>query len=330
MGHYLAGVLLLLSVLAGACRGNGEEEYRFTRFAMDTVVEYTILAPDHHVAREAMLAAHAEIERIDSLLWEENPNSQIYKFNHSQDGFTFSREVYEFLDRARQYYLRTEGYFDITLKPVLDLYGFGQETPAPPDSFEIVKHLPCIGMEHLVFDSLTTVLKKTEGIPTSVTVGGLAKGYAVDRAIGKLRAYGIQNAIINAGGDLYCLGTKNGRPWAVGIRHPDDPNALIDTLYLTNQAVASSGDYERYYERNGIRYHHLLDPETGRPARVSRSATVIAPTTEEADALATALFIAGKEKGLALINKNPELSGMVVSQDGERHFTREYPRGTGY
>ncbi len=317
--------LALLLVLASCAEAGGEKAYTFTRFAMDTVVEYTIVAPSGAAARRAMEAAHAEIERVERLLWEEDSLSQIYTFNHAGGPVTLDPEAVRFLERARAYAQRSRGAFDITIKPVLDLYDFAAETPVPPSEEAIRERLPLVGTARIDF-SKAPVLDKPEGV--AVAVGGVAKGYAVDRAVAVLKANGVRHALVNAGGDLYCLGTHLGKPWRVGIRDPDDPGALVDVLYVSDLAVATSGDYQRYFVYEGRRYHHILHPGDGQPARSSRSATVIAATTEEADALATALFVAGAVQGIALIDSLPGVAGMVVEAAGTVVPSRRYGRFT--
>jgi thiamine biosynthesis lipoprotein len=304
----------MLACVAAACAGPEEAgSYHYTRFSMETVVEYTLVAPSREAAQAAMTRAHAEMERVAALLWEEDARSQIYAVNHAGGRIAVGPEAARFLQRAKEYAAVTGGAFDVTIKPVLDLYDFEAASPVPPSDAALAAQLPRVGMEHLRLAPPAYVERTHDA---RVAVGGVAKGYAVDRAVQVLRDYGITQALVNAGGDLYCLGTRRGRPWAVGIRHPDDPAALIDTLYVSDRAVATSGDYQRYFMYGGQRYHHLLDPRDGRPARRSRSATVVAGTTEEADALATAVFVAGPEAGIALLERLPGVEGMVVGADG--------------
>lgn len=317
----LLSLLLVLSITACADR-HEETAFQFTRFAMDTVVEYTIVAPSQEKAQEAMHKAHEEMERVARLLWEEDEHSQIYALNHAHGTVTLDREAADFLRRTYAYYKASGGFFDPTVKPVLDLYDFHADAPVPPSPAAIREQLPRVGMQALQFDAANPERITSEH--STLTVGGVAKGYAVDRAVQVLREQGIKDAIVNAGGDLYCLGTHNGRPWVVGTRHPDDPTAIVDTLYVADHAVATSGDYQRFFMYEGVRYHHLLDPRTGRPARRARSATVIAPTTEQADAMATALFVAGDADGLALIDSLPDVEGMVVDSLGQMHTSRNW------
>jgi thiamine biosynthesis lipoprotein len=316
-------VFCILLISLSACETRDKEKvFKYTKFAMDTVVEYTIMAESDSVAGHAMERAHEEMLRVDSLLWEENPVSEIYRFNHSREIIELDREAVSFLKRASDYHEISQGAFDVTIKPVLDLYDFKSENASPPSSDEIPKKLKIFGMEKIRFRDGKRLVKTDAEV--SVAVGGLAKGYAVDRAIQILKENGIRNALVNAGGDLYCLGAKRGEPWAVGVQDPDNSNRIIEVLYLSDMAAATSGDYQRYFMYNGERYHHILDPKDGRPARGSRSATIIAETTEKADALATALFILGRNKGIALIDSLPSIEGMVIDSLGEMSQSSGY------
>jgi FAD:protein FMN transferase len=304
----IAGLFLAASV--ASCDGRaGDEAYSFTRFAMDTVVEYTIIAPDHRTAREAMIRAHEEIERVENLLWEDNEESSIYQLNRT--GRVFDYEVAAFLRRSLQYSAATSGAFDVTVGPLVSLYGFTSESPRLPTDRELEVAGERVGYMHVTIHDADEV-QLLDGM--NVSVGGVAKGYAVDRAVAVLRKRGITSALVNAGGDMYALGNIKGRPWRIGIRDPDDPNEIIEVLHVSDAAVATSGDYQRYFERDGTRYHHILDPSSGRPARHLRSSTVVAPTAEEADALATALFVTGRS-GLGLFRD--VYKALIVMPDGE-------------
>lgn len=299
--------------LLSACDAGAPASYRFTRFAMETVVEYTIIADSPTRAREAMLDAHAELERVARLLWEEDPNSEIYRSLH--DGAAMSSETYAFLERVRTYHRTTGGAFDPTIKPVLDLYRFGEASPEPPADEAILDVLHLVGAERLQLDpDGRTLVAQPQAL--RLAVGGVAKGYAVDRAVAILREHGIGSALVNAGGDLYAMGTRNGAPWRVGVRDAGEAGALIAVLEVSDEAVATSGDYERFFEFDGVRYHHLLDPATGRPASGVRSATVLAPSAEQADALATGFFVMGPHRALEATSSLPRVETVVVDATG--------------
>jgi thiamine biosynthesis lipoprotein len=154
-----------------------------------------------------------------------------------------------------------------------------------------------------------------------VDLGAIAKGYAIDRALAVLRSFGITSAAINAGGDIGLLGSKQDRPWRIGVQHPRQPGEVLVTIEARDRAVVTSGDYERFFERDGRRYHHLFDPHSGYPADRCQSVTVLAPNAMLADALATALFVLGPEAGLALLHDYPGVDALIVAADGRWHTT---------
>lgn len=285
---------------------------------MGTVVEYTIVADSDSASRKAIEAAHAEIERVSSLLWEEDSTSAVYRLNRISDSMQAPDEVASFLNRSREYHSETRGVFNVSIKPALDLYRFDEQDPKPPTSADLRTALPDVDMTAWSVDASGMVWKARPEI--SLAVGGVAKGYAVDRAVAVLKKEGVESAVVNAGGDLYCLGTNNGDAWRVGVRDPDDPSAVIEVLGITDAAVATSGDYQQYFEHDGVRYHHILDPKTGGPARKSRSATVIASTAEWADALATAAFILGAVEGVRLLD-SLGVDGLIIDSTGVIHST---------
>jgi len=289
---------------------------------MDTVIDYTILAESHETAQQMMLSAQDEMDRISDLLWEENPKSEIYRFNLAKDSIHTTEEVYQLLERAKQYYKDTQTIFDISIKAVLAKYQFGSEKPTPPTPEQILKAFNAVGFNNVTLAHQSgdyIVSKDVSGV--RLAVGGIAKGYAVDRAMEILRGKNLSAALINAGGDLYCLGTKNGNPWRVGIQEPRNTNGLAEVLQMRESAVATSGDYQRYYMENGVRYHHILNPSTGLPARQSRSATIVSSNTEQADAFATALFIMGPVDGIGWVNSLPEIEGMVIDSTGTTYYS---------
>lgn len=313
--------MLLGNLVSISCHRN-PPVYTFTQLAMDTVVEFTIVAKN---AREAARVAHKaqkEIARIDSLFWEENSASPVYRWNHSVSGTPLPAEVVHLLQRAYHYYQISHGAFDITIKPVLDLYGFERENPRPPLPENLQEWLPFVGFSHIIFTRNGQVIKQNKEV--QIALGGIAKGYAVDRAVRILRQGGISAAIVNAGGDLYCLGNLKGRAWRVGIQHPRKAEEILGVLLLSDKAVATSGDYQRFYIFQGKRYHHILNPFSGRPVRTCQSSTVIAPTTEMADALATAAFVLGPKQGIAFLDSLPDVEGMIVDSVGQLHFTAHF------
>jgi len=207
------------------------------------------------------------------------------------------------------------------------LYDFHVDNPVPPTDAEIAKVLPDVNIGNIILKedpSTDTYFLGKKTPDTRIAVGGIAKGYAVDRAIRLLRSRGFDEVLINAGGDLYCYGDNQGKPWKVGIQHPVTLSEIIKILELSDAAIATSGDYQRYYIYQGQRYHHLLDARTGKPARLSRSASVIAPSTEEADVWATSLFVLGAEEGIELMNNLEGVHGMLIDSSGTVHYSHDF------
>ena len=320
-------LVLLLLVFLSACTQQ-QQSYHFSRFAMDTVIDYTIFAESRDSARASMLAAQQEVERVSELLWEENERSEIYRFNHVNDTIRTTEEVYNLLTRAKEYYKTPDSTFDISIKPVLDLYNLAGDNPEPPSKEAVNQRLENVGLYYLNVrqENGEYILEKDKS-NLRLAVGGIAKGYAVDRAINVLKEQGIENALINAGGDLYCLGTKNGNPWKVGIQDPRNTNDLAEVLKISAEmAVATSGDYQRFYMHDEIRYHHILNPETGMPGRKSQSATIIAGNAEQADAYATALFLLGPIDGIRWVNNLTDIEGMVIDSSGTTYYSERFAR----
>ncbi len=309
----------VLTVAAGCSDAGNSGTHQFTRFSMGTVVDYTVAAPSAHEARAVVDSAHREMERISHLLWEDDSLSVIHRLNESQAGLDVADEVARFLRRARSLVEESGGAFDPTIKPVLDLYAFDEDEPRPPTQDALARSLESVGYAGLTVHDDGRVSKETAA--TAVAVGGFAKGYAVDRAVAVLAGAGIRSAIVNAGGDMFCLGTAGGEPWRVGVRDPDEAEEILLVLNVADAAVATSGDYQQFFEYDGVRYHHILDPRDGQPARGVRSATVVTTTAERADALATALFVLGADEGLKWLDGIPDAEGLVVDLDGSLRFT---------
>jgi thiamine biosynthesis lipoprotein len=163
-----------------------------------------------------------------------------------------------------------------------------------------------------------------------IDLGGIAKGYSVDCGIDVLRKLGYTHALVNAGGDSRVIGDRFGRPWIVGIRHPDDPDKIITRIPLVDSAFSTSGDYERYFDENGVRYHHIIDPHTGHSASKVRSATVIAPTATRTDGLSKTAFVLGPEEAMRIYNSLDDVDAVLVTPDGKVLYTKglQPPAGT--
>jgi thiamine biosynthesis lipoprotein len=212
----------------------------------------------------------------------------------------------------------TDGKFDVTFAALSGLWKFDQDIDGRvPDRAEIAARLPLIDYRALTIDDRAgTASLARAGM--KVNLGGIGKGYAVDRAVAILRDARLSDFMIQFGGDLFVAGRRGDRPWRVGIQDPRGaPNTLFAAIELTDVAFSTSGDYERFFIRDGRRYHHILDPDTGEPASRSRSVTIMARTATGADGLAKGVFILGGEQGLALIERVPDVEGVIVTADNQ-------------
>jgi thiamine biosynthesis lipoprotein len=213
----------------------------------------------------------------------------------------------------------SQGAFDITYASVGYLYDF--KKGVHPDQKAIAGALPGINWRHMVLDAkATTVFFQRAGM--RIDLGGIAKGYSVDKGIEILQKQGITRAMVNAGGDTRIIGDRFGRPWMVGVRDPDHEGKTFLKLPLTDTAFSTSGDYERYFDEDGRRYHHILDPKTGDSARKCRSVTVIADSATRTDALTKTVFIMGPKDGIDFINTLPGVDAVAVSPDGQVFYSK--------
>jgi thiamine biosynthesis lipoprotein len=291
---------------------------------MGTVVEITVSASSEREAREAIREAFEEMQRIDDLMSSHRPESVVSRVNREGYGrhVVVGNEVFQVIRDAVAIGESSRGAFDITLWPLSQLWGFEKGGKVPRDS-EIQGIVDNVGYHHLVLDNNTLSVGLGNAV-IGIDLGGIAKGWAVDRAIASLQARGVRNAIVDAGGDLRVIGGRPGRgTWRIGVQHPRESGQLLMTLDLSDTAIVTSGDYERFFTEGGVRYHHILDPATGFPARGCQSVTVLAPTAAEADACATAAFVLGPERGLAFLRARPGVRGVIVGADAALHWTDE-------
>ncbi len=269
----------------------------------------------------AIDAVFAELRRIDALMSTYKPESELSRLNASaaKAPMRISRELYDLLATSIEYSKLTRGVFDVTYASVGYLYDYRNHVR--PDDAAIRDRLPSIDYRHLeLIPATTSVHFRREGV--RVDLGGIAKGYAVDRGIAVLQGLGVTRAMVNAGGDTRIIGDRFGRPWTVGIRDPDRKELVVLRLPLTDTAISTSGDYERYFEEDGVRYHHILDPQTGKSARKVRSATIIADTATRSDALTKSVFIMGAEAGIAFINTLPDVDAIAITPQGKVVYSK--------
>ena len=311
-------MLIGLIILTGCAK---KEPVVSTRTLMGTVVTITVFDEDkpEEKIQSAINYAFAEIERIEISMWGEGEDSEVHWIN-SQAGersASLSDETFLVIMEALKYFDKTKEVFDIRVGPLVDLWGFATDHPAVPDE-EALAQAKSLSTEGGIFVAGQSVMLGKKGM--KLDLSGLAKGYAVEKATEAIADQGIQSAIIEAGGDLRVVGTrdKKGSKWHIGIRHPRNPDQFWGVIDILYGSVATSGDYENFFEQDGKRYHHILDPKTGYPADKCVSVTVWGEQTMQCDALATALFVLGPEVGMEVVQESfPKMQVMFIYQEGE-------------
>jgi thiamine biosynthesis lipoprotein len=292
-----------------------------THQTMGTELRVTVSTRDTARADAAIAAVFGEFDRLDRMMSVWKDGSDIARLNAAagERAVTVSAETREVLHTANEISVATGGAFDVTFAALSGLWKFDYQDKdnSVPDPREIAKRLPLINYRDLVVDDAAgTAMLKRKGM--RVNLGGIGKGYAVDRGVDILRRSGLRDFMIQAGGDMYVSGTRGDRPWRLGIRDPRGPaERIFASLDLTDGTFSTSGDYERFFMKDGRRYHHILDLSVGQPARLSRSVTLVTERAVIADALAKGVFILGPDAGMALIERTPGVQGVIVSAKNE-------------
>ncbi len=295
--------ILIFGFLCGCQSGN---LYKDNRVLMGTFVE---VASEDKRAPEIVFN---EIKRVESLLSKYKQGSGVSRLNKTGK-IQASPETFYVIKKAKEFSEKSGGAFDITVGPLVDLWGFSQKKYRVPDEESIKEALKLVGSDKIILNSRNNVIElKIQGM--KIDLGAIAKGYAIDCAVKKLRESGIKSCLINAGGQIYALGTKSGRPWNIALRNPYK-KTFKEHFKLTDKAVATSGGYEQYFVKNNRHYSHILDPLTGYPAQTRiASVTVIAGDGLTADAVATALYVLGREKSTRLLNKYPGVTAKIYEE----------------
>jgi thiamine biosynthesis lipoprotein len=289
--------------------------------AMGSELRLTASTDDEARANAAFDAVIAEFDRLDALMSIWRPGSDVLRINAAAGDrpVAVSADVRDALKTARQISDWTNGKFDVTFGPLADIWKFDAQNQdnSIPDAAAIAARLPLIDYRHIdIDDDAGTVFLRRKGM--RVHLGGIGKGYAVAGAVAILRAAGVRNFLIQAGGDLYAGGTKQSRPWRLGITDPRGPaGRVFATLDISDGTFSTSGDYARSFVTGGVRYHHLLDPSTGQPARGCRSVTIVADDPRLADGLSTGVFILGPRDGMALVERLPNVEAVIVTASNE-------------
>lgn len=309
--RYLALFLISLLMLTGCKKDTMIEE---TRLMMGTIVNIKVPYVYNKDIKEIMNKSFSRIKNIERLLNRFDKDSQVSSINRLglEDELKLDPETVFVLKRSLELNRLTDGAFDITISPLVELWGFYEQKGDLPSGEEIRKILPYIGSENILLKEAGTIRVLRQGV--KIDLSGIAKGYAVDEAIRVLKENGIENGLVEAGGDMYCLGRGPKKsPWRIGIMHPRK-DELLGALTVSDKAVATSGDYQKFFIKDKKRYSHIIDPRTGYPiSDIPASVTVIANDCITADGLATAISVMGPTDGLKFIEEFNDVEAIVVS-----------------
>ena len=310
--------LCALALAFACCAPAAAQWHEQQRDLMGTRVSTTLWHEDAARADECNERIFAEVRRIEALMSTYRDDSEISAINRNAAtaAVEIGDELAQLLERSIYFSKLSDGAFDITYASIG--YAYDYRAGLQPGDDAVAAKLPAINYRHIELDGKRVRFAHPD---VRIDLGGIAKGYAVDRAVDILRACGIERAMISAGGDSRIVGDRGDRPWVIGIRHPRDPDGIALRLPLADSAISTSGDYERFFLADGERVHHIIDPATGRSAGASWSATVIGPDAMTTDALSTTIFILGAARGLALIETLEEFDAIVIDSAGKVHYS---------
>ena len=307
--------LILICLLFSSCSLRIEEPVSKTVFAMDTVMTISACGEDAEIA---LKEAEKEIFRLDKLLRRKDENSEVYKIN--QGTSEVSAETSQVIKEALEICKKTDGAFDISIASLMDLWGFYEKKYRVPSEEELVEKLSETGYENITVDGNTVAVSNG----AQIDLGGIAKGYLSDKIKEIFGKYNIDYGLISLGGNVVTYGKKpTGDKWKVAIQDPDDESSYSGVLSVEEKAVVTSGGYQRFFEENGVKYHHILDPKTGCPAKSGvKSVTIVCDSGTSADGLSTAMFVMGVEKGAEYWRENGGFEAVFITENDEIFITK--------
>lgn len=322
LGLGASAVTILPAASAEALWFN-KKEYKVskTKLGMGTYISMTAIHPSKDEAQQAFELAFAEIDRLNNLLSRYNESSPIATLNRTGHLNHAPIEVLELVARSMFYHQQTGGAFDITVTPLIDLYKNSFAAGAKPSDTEVQATLQRIGADQIIFADGSISFAKEN---MAITLDGIAKGYIVDKASEVLSANGLNNHLINAGGDIRTVGSAaNSKPWTVAIQDPNKGQHYPNVIQMHNGAVATSGNYEIFYDNEKL-FHHIINAKTGVSPTLSSSVTVRTATVMDADALSTSVFVMQPTKGVAYINKRTDSECFIIGKDGTSHSSSKW------
>ena len=314
-------IISLLTLLALIRPVHSSEVFKYHQVSMGTTVEITLVAGQEEEARKAAMQGFQEIKRIEQLMSPKATSGDVFRINQSsgREWVSVSPETMHVVHKANEISALSEGAFDITVAPLTQLWRTAREKGIPPAAEEVTRVLERVNFREILTSPEGKLFLNKKGM--AIDLGGIAKGYAVDKAFEVLQSLGYENVIVNAGGDLRVGGRRLNQPWTIGIQHPGDQEKIMAKVLLSGSAMATSGNYQKFFVYQGKRYGHIFNPRDGFPTEACRSVSVFHRDCMTADALATAVFVLGPEKGYALCHKLEEVSCFLVDQEGKVIFS---------
>ena len=316
--HHLLFCFAVLTFLLPS--SSSAEWYQEQQDVMGTVISVEIWHADFAVAQQCKRQVFDEMHRIDALMSPYKTGSELYRLNKWAADYPVrvGDELFSLIERAQQISELSDGAFDITFASVGHMYNYRRQIH--PSEEEIKAKLAAIDYHHIILNPENrTVHFSRPGV--TIDLGGIAKGYAVDNSIEILARCGATNALVSAGGDSRILGDKGGRPWMMGIQHPRKREEVALVLPLSDTAISTSGDYERYFIDKGERHHHIISPRSGKSISTTISATVIGPDATTTDALSTTIFVLGSTGGVELVETLPGFDAIIIDSRGQVHYS---------
>jgi thiamine biosynthesis lipoprotein len=286
-------------------------------------VEFWLVPPvqGHNTSAQLIASVKKEMNRIDKAMSPYKKTSELSLVNDKagSEAVTISDELFKLLYESQQIAELSDGAFDITYASVGYQYDYRKKQR--PDQASIKSALAAIDYRAVVLDPKKSTVHFSHP-NVKIDLGGIAKGYAIKKCTSLLQAAGIQHALVSAGGDTVLLGDRRGRPWYVGIKHPRAEDKTAVQLPLSDEAISTSGDYERYFIENGVRYHHIINPKTGDSARKVVSVSIIGKDATFVDALSTTIFVKGLAAGMAFIDQLPEYEAIIIDNQQTLHMSK--------
>jgi len=322
---YASALLLFCSIfILSACSPQKEKVYRKSKILMDTIITVNVVSHSAEDANRAIEQAFSEIKKLDKFLNFFSDKSELSEINRNagKKPVRVSRDTFEVIEKAIHSSEKTNRAFDITIGPLISLWDFHNKVK--PEEKTIRQKIRLVNYKDIILDkNASSVYLNKKGM--RIDLGGIAKGYAADKAVAAMKRNGIKSGLVSIAGDIKAFGLKpDGKPWKIGIRNSRPANEdddIMATIELTDMAISTAGDYERYFIIDNKRYHHILDPKTGYPADKCRSVSIIAKDGFITDSFSTGIFILGAEKGIKLL-EDMGIDGIIVDKDGKIHTTK--------